>query len=129
MAITYVYVQISRYTLPNLVCMRSADNGMRDTRIAFREYRFSLPIKFHGHISQKNLPGKCFQDQIIDGYGGYLLKLEGVNRKSKVVTKRKGDISIFFKKKKNISAILKNVIKLYHTIKAFLLDSYSTNEN
>lgn len=25
----------------------------------------SLPIKFLGHISQKNLPGKCFRDQII----------------------------------------------------------------
>jgi len=62
----------------------------------------SLPIKFLGHISQKNLPRKCFRDQIITGYSGYLSKL-GVKEKViiKKNNKRKNDTdTIFFKKKK-----------------------------
>lgn len=36
----------------------------------------SLPIKFRGHTSQKNLSGKCFQDHIMFAYSSNLSKLE-----------------------------------------------------
>jgi len=79
----------------------------------------SLLIKFLGHISQKNLPRKCFRDQIIDGCSGYLSKL-GVKVKViiKKSNKRKNDISMSLLKKKNISTTLKkhNYIVYYISI-------------
>jgi len=48
-----MYTEISHYMLRNLVYTRSADNGMRDTRIAFREYQFPVHKVSRGIIPRR----------------------------------------------------------------------------
>lgn len=70
MAITHVYIQINYYMLPNLVCMRSADNGMRNTRIAFREYRFPAHKVSRAYFPEEFAEKMFPRSDIMDGYSG-----------------------------------------------------------